>query len=265
MTRRVEGWTTPVSAIMRSSDDVQYPSGRTEPTDLVVVGTRTRRLLDAAPIVMALGVLVGLLVPATRNLTFAIAGRGERKPVELLTFLFLLAGGILGVELARRARRAGAEAIVWGFFALFAFGLLWTGIEEIAWGQTLLGYRTPELMHSINAQDEMTLHNVYGLQGHSEWFRLAFGLGGLVGLALVRSRRYRAVATPRLLVPWLLVIVVSSAIDELNDRVSLGGTLDFAINTLSETVEMLIGMAGFLYVWVHFTRWSAADRTGPAV
>ena len=230
-------------------------------TDVPVVSTGTRRGLNAAPILMTVGVLVGLLVPATRNLTFAMAGRGERKPVELLTFLFLLAGGILGVGLAMRARRAGAEPIVWGFYTLFALGLLVTGMEEIAWGQTFLGYRTPELLHEINAQDEMTLHNLPGLQGHSEWFRLAFGLGGLVGLALARTPRYRAIATPRLLLTWLVVIVVSSAVDELNDHVSLGRTLDFAINTLSETVEMLIGMAGFLYVWVHLTQWSTQRST----
>jgi len=225
------------------------------------VSSTTRRVINAAPILIAVAVLIGLLVPATRNLTFAIAGRGERKPVELLTFLFLAAGGILGIQLALRAQRVGAEPMVWVFYALFALGLLWTGMEEIAWGQAFLGYRTPALMHKYNAQDEMTLHNVDGLQGHSEWFRLAFGLGGLVGLALARTPRYRAIATPRLLVTWLVVIAVSSAVDELNDHVSLGATLDFAINTLSETVEMLIGMAGFLYVWAHLPRWSTGRST----
>jgi hypothetical protein len=240
---------------------LQDTSVRTEGPDFARVGTTTERVLDAAPILITLSVLVGLLVPATRNLTFAIAGRGERKPVELLTFLFLMSAGIFGVGLAMRARRAGAEPVVWGFYALFALGLLLTGIEEIAWGQAFLGYRTPELLHEINAQDEMTLHNLRGLQGHSEWFRLAFGLGGLVGLALAWTRRYSAIATPRLLLTWLVVIVVSSAVDELNDHVSLGGTLDFAINTLSETVEMLIGTAGFLYVWVHLTQWSTRKST----
>jgi len=210
---------------------------------------------------MAIGVLIGLLVPSLRDLTFAIAGRGESKPVELLTFLFLLAGGILGIRLTLRARRAGAEPMVWGFYALFTLGLLWTGMEEIAWGQAFLGYQTPALMHKYNAQDEMTFHNLKGLQGHSEWFRLAFGLGGLVGLRLARVPRYRAIATPRLLVTWLIVIAVSSAVDELNDHISLGERLDFAVNTLSETIEMLIGMAGFLYVWAHLPQWSTQRST----
>jgi hypothetical protein len=242
---------------MRSPALVQHTSDRTGSTDFAIVSSRTRHLVSAAPVLIAVGVLIGLLVPATRNLTFAIAGRGERKPVEVLTFLFLLAGGLWGLALARRAKRAGAETMVWMFYTLFALGLLWTGMEEIAWGQAYLGYRTPELMHEINAQDEMTLHNIRGLQGHSEWFRLAFGLGGLVGLALARTPRYRAIATPRLLLTWLVVITVSSAVDELNDHISLGGAPDFAVNTLSETVEMLIGMTGFLYVWVHLARWPA--------
>lgn len=212
--------------------------------------------LAAAPGVLVLGVLIGLLVPATRDLTFAIAGRGERKPVELLTFLFLLVGALMGVALVLRARRAGAGTMVWVFYAVFTAGLLVAGLEEIAWGQTLLRYRVPAVILELNAQNELTLHNLRGLQGHSEWFRLTFGLGGLAGLVLGRAPRFSDVGTPRLLLPWLLVIVVSSVVDELNDHMTLGALLDFAVDTLSETNEMLIGMTGCLYVWWHFRRWS---------
>ena len=37
-------------------------------------------------------------------------------------------------------------------------------LEELAWGQVIFGWRTPELMQELNAQNETTLHNI-------GWFR----------------------------------------------------------------------------------------------
>lgn len=54
---------------------------------------------------------------------------------------------------------------IWGIlYYLFAFALLFVGLEEISWGQRLFGIESPEFFETYNSQDEITLHNL-------EWFR----------------------------------------------------------------------------------------------
>ena len=61
-------------------------------------------------------------------------------------------------------------------------------LEELAWGQVIFGWRTPELMQEINAQNETTLHNI-------GWFQDRLDLGYfLVTLAVLAAV---------VLAPWL--------------------------------------------------------------
>ena len=38
--------------------------------------------------------------------------------------------------------------------------MLRLGLEEIAWGQILFGWKTPENIAAVNAQNQTTLHNL---------------------------------------------------------------------------------------------------------
>ncbi|AHF63311.1 putative pectate lyase [Synechococcus sp. WH 8109] len=38
--------------------------------------------------------------------------------------------------------------------------MLLVGLEEIAWGQILFGWTTPEKIAAVNAQNQITLHNL---------------------------------------------------------------------------------------------------------
>lgn len=173
----------------------------------------------------------------------------ESSLVESLTFVFLLLGGVLGLALTWRTRRRGEGPFVTVFYAVFSIGLLFTALEEVAWGQKLLGFGTPFSLEEINAQGELTLHNIRGLQGHSEFFRVAFGLGGLLGVWASSFRRFRKVGTPTLLLPWFSIIVLLAVIDLYNDYIPL-----FVVNQLmrfAEINEMMIGISGFLFVWLN--------------
>lgn len=48
--------------------------------------------------------------------------------------------------------------------AFIGFGFFVVGMEEMSWGQRILGFETPEAMKAINRQEELTLHNV--VSGH---------------------------------------------------------------------------------------------------
>ena len=55
-------------------------------------------------------------------------------------------------------------------------------LEELAWGQVIFGWQTPESIRSINAQQETTLHNIGWFQDRLDLFTF---LATVAVLALV--------------------------------------------------------------------------------
>lgn len=51
-------------------------------------------------------------------------------------------------------------------YAIIAFVMLLVGLEEIAWGQILFDWKTPENIAAVNAQNQTTLHNLEFFQNH---------------------------------------------------------------------------------------------------
>lgn len=188
---------------------------------------------------------VALALPASRAATFRILE--ENNVVELASFAVFVIGGAWGLRIARNLRKGDQDRCVAAFYALFSIVLVFIGMEEIAWGQQLIGFDTPEAMLEINMQGETTLHNIRGMQGNTELLRLAFGLGGIVGVWLSGFDRFRKIGAPALLLPWFVVVVVLSSVDLFNDFVKLprGGG---AVDKLSELVELLIAIAAALYL-----------------
>jgi hypothetical protein len=137
------------------------------------------------------------------------------------------------------------------FFFLFSFFLLLIGLEEISWGQQLLKFETPATWLQYNSQGETNLHNLPGLQGRSEYMRLAFGVLGLLGIWLGKLRPLRPISTPPVLFAWFLLISLHAGIDTFNDAHPIQKDFDFYVQRTSELIECLIGIAAFLYLWLH--------------
>jgi hypothetical protein len=175
----------------------------------------------------------------------------ENHPIELGTFVLLLlaAGGAL--RLARRTRRHGAPALVWGFYGVFAAGMFLAAMEEVAWGQWLFRFPTPEVVKTLNVQGELTLHNLRGVSGKTEFARLAFGLGGLAGIVLAQVEGLHAIAAPAYLWPWFVMVAVHAGLDAYADLVTLSPWFEALLNPSSELVELLIGVSAYLYVRAH--------------
>ena len=51
-------------------------------------------------------------------------------------------------------------------YGVIAFGMLFVGLEEIAWGQVLFGWKTPENIAAVNAQNQTTVHNLEFFQNY---------------------------------------------------------------------------------------------------
>lgn len=175
----------------------------------------------------------------------------ENQPVEMLTFLFGAVGGIGGMMFARRLRTAGAHGLVVAFYGLFALLLFCVAMEEIAWGQQLFKFQTPDSWRAINMQGETTLHNLAGMQNKNSYLRAFFGLGGLIGVALNLWPRFKAVAPPPILLPWFIVILAQSMV---RIGVLLVGDVDEAFDTLvnlsSEVIELMIVFAASAFIYL---------------
>ncbi len=225
-----------------------------------------RYLLASLPalIVLAFGILWWM--PGTRLWAWEVSD--ENHPVELLTFATLLVGGLLGLHFARQLMKARTGWWIWLFYAVFSLGLLLIAMEEISWGQWFFKFDTPEAIAWRNKQRELNLHNIGSVYGKSEVLAILFGVGGLIGFALRRTRLLRRLDPPLAILPWVTVIAVVGGIEYLVSDLDVEVSPDLRtliVHAMPEVTEMLTGIAAFLYVWINRRRYSPSAEGGETI
>lgn len=226
------------------------------------LSSRVARLILVAPVVLILIDFVILILPPTRP--FGRWLEQENSPVEILTFMAFAAAGIGAIALAARLRRRLEPTLVPAFYVLAGLLYLLIAMEEIAWGQWFFDFSTPDLIARNNLQGEMTLHNIEQLHNHGNLFKLALALCGLAGIWLNRVEACRRIAVSRLLILWFGVVVVHSLLDIYRVSMPVWYGLDQLIKLSRETIELLIGTAMLLYVWLNARMLQATWRPGGA-
>ncbi|MCJ8167633.1 hypothetical protein MKJ04_22510 [Pontibacter sp. E15-1] len=202
-------------------------------------------LLLLAPVLIAVGFCVAWFVPVTYKLALWVSK--ENHPAELLTFVFLIFGSVIGGYLAWYLKSKHEKVAIWALYTGYAIALFVIAMEEISWGQQLLGFETPDAFKEMNEQKEVTLHNLEGIQGNSEYFHLIFGLGGLIGTYFYLYA-LNPMRVPMVLSAFFFTIVAITSVDLYHDFFPFEHHTGFFIRRLSEINEMLIGFAGFMYV-----------------
>ena len=154
--------------------------------------SRTRAVWGLLALVVLL--VVGLKTgspdrDAYKNLVFGEGGLVEWSQVLVLV-LATRAAWLIGADLNARLqeRRPGR---------LFQFGAVCLALvlmEELAWGQVIFSWRTPPLLNEINAQNEMTLHNIGWLQDRLDVGTFLATLG-VLAVVVLAPRWMRALAT----------------------------------------------------------------------
>ncbi|MEN7973273.1 MAG: hypothetical protein ABFR47_05515 [Verrucomicrobiota bacterium] len=212
------------------------------------------RLIRYTPFVLFAFFSVFLALPPTRSTALWLLE--ENHPVELATFGVFLWAGILGFKLAGSIAKNRSIRPAAAFYALFSVMLVVIALEEVAWGQWLFGFETPDYMNHINAQQETTLHNIGCLQGKSEYFRLTFGFGGLLGILSSYRPKLGIIGVPPILTPWFLIITGHACLDIYNDFFPIQKQFDAYMQRTSELIELLIAIAAFLYISLRTKRFS---------
>lgn len=143
---------------------------------------------------------------------------------EYLTVVLLLATACVLALAARDAgrRRSRASAALIGFAA---FVVVCFALEEISWGQRLLGLETPEGLAAINHQEEINVHNLF--LGANDLIRLAAALvvatAFVLGRRLVRWLPWRALhplVPDSRLAPYVVLFLIAVVNDELFEAIA---------------------------------------------
>ncbi len=216
----------------------------------------SRRLLAAlvvAPTLCLAGYLLarGLLPEAEQKFLYR-----ENGPIELGTaFLFALAGGgAISLALRTRGRIHNAYRLL---FMLFAIGCGFVALEEISYGQQLIGWRSPDWFEQNNHHGQTNLHNLFGNRP-SHMLKNFANYATLVGfvivpvVAMLRRGAYRPGHWTNYLLPrgeLILVAGIAQLCSVLWDmpKSVLG---DYWHQGWNEVRELYWGMAALGYITV---------------
>ena len=102
---------------------------------------------------------------AYKRLVFGEGGLVEWSQVLVLAAACRVAW-LIGADLRRELVHPAPCLVARGFAVLLGVLLL----EELAWGQVIFGWQTPESIRSINAQQETTIHNIGWFQDRLDLF-----------------------------------------------------------------------------------------------
>ncbi len=161
----------------------------------------------------------------------------EDGAIEWGTFwAFLLAAGVAGAGALRQ--RNSDPSLPWCFVGICLFCFL-VAMEEISWGQRLLGYRPPSYFLEHNFQQEFNLHNITSTKLRKIALKaIIVGYGVVLPLLLLvpgprrLGRRLGLVSPPTALVPAFAATFLLYAVHPFK----------FA----AEVAELMLGL-GFLF------------------
>ena len=137
----------------------------------------------------------------------------EDEYLEWATFWgFAIAGGVYFAHAWRQFK--SDRQLPWFVFGLAFFCFL-VALEEISWGQRVLGYKAPDYFLAENYQQELNLHNVVDTGARKLVMQLILLGYGVILSALSLwapcaryMQRFRVVAPPPMLIASFLVMFI---------------------------------------------------------
>lgn len=97
----------------------------------------------------------------------------EDGALEYLQVLLYAAAACVALLVAIRSHSTWVR---WAF-VVFGLACAFVALEEVSWGERLLGFDPPESIRNLNTQDEMSLHNLAPVQ---RFLHFAYILAGIV-------------------------------------------------------------------------------------
>lgn len=171
--------------------------------------------------------------------------------IESATALLFALAAVLFTLAYRRAR--------WPLNLLFAALFVFAAGEEISWGQRLFDWQTPEVLQTLNVQQETNLHNLAGLHGKLEHLFNAFCLLYMLLLPLLanawpalrrRCERWRVPLAP----PAFGLLLALNTLLAMAVYFSPQVFQDTTRHAVSELRETHIALIFTLFAWLEYRR-----------
>jgi len=239
--------------------------------DLVERDSRLWRLPpSAALIIAAIPILIVLGMVATVPFPdFFVWITAEDSLLEWLQFLLLLAASLIFAWSGFLLLRSHRGKI--GFlFLLVALGAFFVAGEEIAWGQRIFGWSTPESLEAVNSQQETTLHNISSAHPIFVYSMMLVGLYGVlmpIFASIWWNKKQESILHRLLIPPLCLVPAFFMPFGYRFSRLALGvdalfPKLIFVITKFSEVTEVCLYFALLVFAWLnlHSIQWRGPSR-----
>lgn len=193
----------------------------------------------------------------------------EDHLVEWLQVGLLAGSAVLLLRCWKTVRAIEDRRVDARTYALLALGTLFVALEEISWGQRILGFETPHGLSHANEQGEFNLHNYAWFHIVRNWLPLGFATFGSLCAWCAWRRPADAPSTAcRRLLPgremlfslvaclavsvWLLVLYLTALRHEGDWRVG---------RVVAEWAELMVAYVLFLYAWLQAVRMEATDKS----
>lgn len=162
-----------------------------------------------------------------------------------------------------RQQRQKTMAALYYFFSLLAFFI---GMEEISWGQRIIGFQEPQFWTEHNVQSEFTFHNLSFYHDHlmSRSFLLIGLLGSICWLILFFRDKYRRSAQRPAKMLDLTYILPDWSISSffyptflfylIYDYIRFPGYADFLHHVDQEHCELIMSLGVLLFFTINFFR-----------
>lgn len=194
-----------------------------------------------------------------------IAVSGEGGLSEYGTALLYLLMPVFAYPMAKAFKRRNQRLMAWLYYLIVA-AAFFVGMEELSWGQKLIGFEEPEFISRHNVQSEFTLHNLSFYQNHlSDYVFMIVGLIGSfvwIGLHYWQNRQRRlSLTSPALDLRYLFPdwpissffypIAIFYIVREYTDYET---RFEFIHGADQEHWEFVMSIGIFLFVLINFFR-----------
>ena len=186
----------------------------------------------------------------------------EDSVLEWPQFVGFAAACVYALLCAWRLHGLGRSVLSLAYVA-FAVGCFFVAGEEIAWGERLLGYGTPEALEEINEQRETTVHNINVVQQFTNLTYFLAGLYGSIVAWIVRgSDRWRRSNLVDLLLPPIFLTTAFFVMFSYKAlRFAFFRESGFTVTRAGEWAEFCLALAFSVFAFLQWRRLRAAEAS----